>query len=111
MRDVDGEPTDETARRELIEEAGLAAARVDLLAELYPAPGLTDSVTTVFLATGCTPAERAPHGPEEEHSRLLHLPFEDAMAMVLDGSIRDAKTVIALLLTERRMRDGDLSGP
>ena len=107
MRDVDGEPTDDTARRELIEEAGLAAGRVDLLAELYPAPGLTDSVTTIYLATGCTPVERAPHGPEEVHSRLLHLPFEDAVAMVLDGRIKDAKTMTAVLLTERRMRDGD----
>ncbi len=111
MRDVADEPTDETARRELVEEAGLAAARVDLLSEFYPSPGLTDSVTSVYLATGCTAVERAPHGPEEEHSRLLHLPFEDAMAMVLDGRIRDAKTVIALLLAERRLRDGDLSGP
>ena len=111
MRDVDGEPTAETARRELVEEAGLAAARVDLLTEFYPSPGLTDSVTTVYLATGCTPVERAPHGPEEVHSRVLHLPFEDAVAMVLDGRVRDAKTVLALLLTERRLRDGDVSGP
>jgi len=107
MRDVDGEPTEVTATRELVEEAGLAAARVDLLSELYPSPGLTDSVTTIYLATGCTPVERAPHGPEEVHSRLLHLPFEDAVAMVLDGRIKDAKTVTAVLLTERRMRDGD----
>jgi ADP-ribose pyrophosphatase len=111
MRDVEGEPTEETARRELIEEAGLAAARVDLLTELYPSPGMTDSVTTIYLATGCTPVERAPHGPEEVHSRLLHLPFQDAVAMVLDGRIRDAKTVTAVLLTERRMRDGDLPEP
>ena len=110
MRDVEGEPTDETARRELIEEAGLHAGRVDLLHELYPSPGLTDSVTTVYLATGCTPVERAPHGPEEVHARIVHLPFEDAVAMVLDGCIRDAKTVVAILLTERRLRSGDLTG-
>ena len=111
MRDVEGEPTEETARRELIEEAGLAAGRLDLLGEIYPSPGLTDSVTTIYLATGCTPVEAAPHGPEEVHARLLHLPFEDAVAMVLDGRIKDAKTVTAVLLTERRMRDGDLPEP
>lgn len=109
MRDVEGEPTDETARRELIEEAGLAAGHVELLTELYPSPGLTDSVTTIYLATECTPVERAPHGPEEVHSRLVHLPFEDAVAMVVDGRIKDAKTVTAVLLTDRRMRDGDVS--
>jgi ADP-ribose pyrophosphatase len=111
MRDVPGEPPAETARRELIEEAGLAAGQLEELHEFYPSPGLTDSVTSVFLATECTPVERAPHGPEEVYARLVHLPFEDAMSMVLDGRIRDAKTVIALLLTERRLRDGDLGGP
>lgn len=108
MRDVPGEPTVETARRELVEEAGLASARLEELHEFYPSPGLTDSVTSVFLATGCTPVDRAPHGPEEVYARLVHLPFEDAVAMVLDGRIRDAKTVIALLLTERRLRGGDV---
>lgn len=108
MRDVEDEPPEETARRELIEEAGLTAARVDLLTEIYPSPGITDSTTTIYLATGCTAAPRAPHGPEEVYSRLVHLPFEDAVAMVLDGRIVDAKTVTAILLTERRMRDDDL---
>ena len=107
MRDIVGEAPIEVARRELIEEAGLAAGRIDLLAEIYPSPGLTDSVTTIYLATACTPVEAAPHGPEEVHARLLHLPFEDAVAMVLDGRIKDAKTVTAVLLTDRRMRDGD----
>ncbi len=109
MRDVEGEPTDTTARREMVEEAGLVAGHVEPLTELYPSPGLTDSVTTIYLATGCAPVERAPHGPEEVHSRLVHLPFEDAVAMVVDGRIKDAKTVTAVLLTERRMRDGDVS--
>ena len=108
MRDVDGEPTDVTATRELVEEAGLQAARVDLLTELYPSPGLTDSVTTIYLATGCRPVERAPDGPEEVYSRLVHLPFEDALAMVLDGRIKDAKTVVAIMFTDQRMRAGDL---
>ena len=108
MRDVDGEPTDETARRELVEEAGLAASRLDELHVFYPAPGLTDSVTTIYLATGCTPVDRAPHGPEEVHASIVHLPFGDAVSMVVEGRIRDAKTVIAVLLTERRLRDGDV---
>ncbi len=78
MRDVEGEPTEETARRELAEEAGLVPERLDLLIELVPSPGMTDGVTTVYLATGCTPVARQLHGPEEEHSRLLHVPLADA---------------------------------
>ena len=41
MRDVEGEPTEETARRELAEEAGLVPERLDLLIELVPSPGMT----------------------------------------------------------------------
>lgn len=110
MRDVDGEPPEETARRELVEEAGLAPGRLDLLIELYPSPGLTDSVTTVYLATDCTAAERSLHGPEEEHSEVLHLPLEDAVGAIERGDIRDAKSVVGLLLAERRLRAGDGPG-
>jgi ADP-ribose pyrophosphatase len=111
MRDVPDEPPEETARRELIEEAGLAPGRLDLLTEFYPSPGMTDSVTTIYVATDSTAAPRALHGPEEEHSHLLHLPLEDAVAMVEDGRIRDAKTVIGVLLTERRLQAGDVVVP
>lgn len=107
MRDVDGEAPEETARRELIEEVGLAPGHLELLVEMFPSPGMTDSVTTIYLASDCTAAERSLHGPEEEHSELLHLPLQDALAMVERGDIVDAKTVAGLLLTERRMRAND----
>lgn len=110
MRDVDGEQPEETARRELIEEAGLAAGDLDLLVELCPSPGMTDAVTTVYLATDCTPRDRALQGPEEDHSELLHLPLADAIAQIGSGAITDAKTVAGLLLTEHRLRAGD-DGP
>jgi ADP-ribose pyrophosphatase len=111
MRDVPGEPTEETARRELIEEAGLAPGRLEPLTEFYPSPGMTDSVCTIYLATDCVAARRDLHGPEEEDSRVLHLPLEDALAMVDDRRILDAKTVIGILLTDRRLRAGDVAVP
>lgn len=107
MRDVEGEHTAEVARRELIEEAGLEADGIELLTEILPSPGMTDSVTTLYLATGCTPVPHDRQGPEEEHMELLHLPLSDAVAMVTAGEIADAKTVVALLLTERKLRDSD----
>ena len=107
MRDVDGEATDEVARRELIEEAGLRAGELELLTEILPSPGMTDSVTTLYLATDCTPAPHDRQGPEEEHMELLHLPLADAVAMVESGEIADAKTVVALLLADRRLRRSD----
>jgi 8-oxo-dGTP pyrophosphatase MutT (NUDIX family) len=103
MRDVPGEPPEQTGRRELIEEAGLAAGEMELLLEMLPSPGMTDSVCSIFLATGCTPVERQLHGPEEQHSEILRLPLVEALAMIDDGRIADAKTVAGLLMTARRL--------
>jgi ADP-ribose pyrophosphatase len=68
---------------------------------------MTDAVTTLYLATECTPVPHDRQGPEEEHMELLHLPLAEAVAMVDRGEIADAKTVVALLLTERRLRTSD----
>lgn len=107
MRDIEGEDTAEVARRELIEEAGLSAGRVDLLTEIFPSPGMTDSVTTIYLATECTVVAHDRQGPEEENMELLHVPLDSAIAMIERGEICDAKSVVGLLLTERRLRSSD----
>ncbi len=107
MRDIEGEDTAEVARRELIEEAGLLAGELVQLIEMYPSPGMTDSVTSIYLATNCTSTATDRQGPEEAHMEILHLPLLDALAMVDSGEIRDAKTVTALLLTDRRLRSAD----
>ena len=104
MRDVPGEPPDETARRELIEEIGQTPGALVHLVDLYPSPALTDSVTTVYLATDLRPAQRHAHGPEERHMEVLHVSLAEAVDWVLSGRIRDAKTVAGLLLTDRMMR-------
>jgi 8-oxo-dGDP phosphatase len=109
MRDVEDEPVADTIARELIEEAGVHAARLEPLLEFYPSAGMTDSVLHLYLATELTPVPRDLHGPEEEAMELLHVPLGTALDMVLSGEIRDAKTIIGLLLVERRLRDGDAS--
>jgi 8-oxo-dGTP pyrophosphatase MutT (NUDIX family) len=111
MRDVDGEDTAEVARRELIEEAGLEAGELDLLTEIMPSPGMTDSITTLYLATDCRPVPHDRHGPEEEHMEILHLPLAEAIAMVDSGEISDAKSVVALLMADRRLRASDHPAP
>lgn len=110
MRDVPGEAAIETARRELAEEVGYRASTYELLIELFPSPGLTDAVTTVFLATGLEPVERSLHGPEEEHMVVELVPLDRAVEMVERGEIRDAKTAVALLLAARRISQGDHDG-
>jgi 8-oxo-dGTP pyrophosphatase MutT (NUDIX family) len=107
MRDVPGEPVAVTAARELVEEVGLEAGHLEHLIDFYPSAGLTDSVLTLFLATDLAPVPRSTHGPEEDDMEIVHLPLADAVDMVLRNEIHDAKTVIGVLLAERRLRAGD----
>lgn len=104
MRDIEGEDTAAVARRELQEEVGLAAGHLHRLGEIYPSPGMTDSVTTLYLATDCTTVASDRQGPEEEHMEVLHVPFTAALDMVDRAEIRDAKSVAALLLAERHLQ-------
>lgn len=104
MRDVPDEPPVETGRRELAEEAGLAPAEMTHLVDVCPSPGMTDSVCIVYLATGCTTVEHDRHGPEESEMELLHVPLDDALAMIDRGEICDAKTIAGLFATDRRLR-------
>ena len=104
MRDVSGEPPEQTGRRELAEEAGLEAGQMTHLIDMLPSPGLTDSVTTIYMATECTPVERDLHGPEEQHSELIEVPLTTAVEMIERGEIVDAKSVVGLLLGRARSR-------
>lgn len=104
MRDVPDEDPADTGRRELVEEAGLAAGDITHLVDMLPSPGMTDAVCSIFLATGCTPAEHDRQGPEEHHMEVLHVPLDEALAMIDRGEIADAKTVCGLFATDRRIR-------
>lgn len=110
MRDVPGEPTEVTAQRELIEEVGLAPGTLTHLIDMYPSPGMTDSVCTIYMATDCTPAEIDRRGPEEQAMEIVHVPLDDALAMIDRGEIVDAKTVCGLFATARCLTKGDGSG-
>lgn len=106
MRDVEGEPAEETARRELLEEVGLVAGRLVPLTRFSPSVGMTDAELFVFLALDLEQRERDVHGPEEAHMDVVEVSLDDAVAMVVAGEIHDAKTIIGLLLAERRLGDG-----
>lgn len=110
MRDVADEPTEVTAARELIEEVGLRAGHLEPLVDFHPSAGMTDSVLYLYLATDLHAVERETQGPEEAHSEVVHLPLATAIDMVLSGEIRDAKTIIGLLLVERHLARTDRSG-
>ena len=106
MRDIADEPPEVTAERELIEEAGLSAGRLEFLTHFYTSAGMTDSMLHIYLATELVDVERDVHGPEESHMEVVRLPLAEAVDMVVRGEIHDAKTVIGLLLVDRRLREG-----
>jgi ADP-ribose pyrophosphatase len=104
LRDVAGEPTEETARRELAEEVGYrSTGELVHLSSFWTAVGLLDEVCHVFLATDLEPCAPSPHGAEEEAMTVELVALDDVPAMVADGRLRDAKTVIGLLLARERL--------
>lgn len=103
MRDIPDEPTELTAERELVEEVGLRPGRLEHLIDFYPSVGMTDAVLAVYLATDLVEVGNETHGPEEAHMEIVEMPLAKAVEMVVRGEIHDAKTMIGLLLAERRV--------
>jgi 8-oxo-dGTP pyrophosphatase MutT (NUDIX family) len=104
LRDKEGEPPEATAARELAEEAGLAAERYELLTEFVNAAGMTDQRTIIYLATGLRSVPNQADGLEEEYLSVERRPLAVAVEAAARGELIDAKTVIGLLLAERRLR-------
>lgn len=102
IKDVVGEPEASTAERELVEEAGLTAASMEHLVTIHNAPGMSDEVIALYLAEGLTAVPHDPQGAEEMAMTVERMPLAEAVAMIADGRITDAKTIVGLLLAERR---------
>jgi ADP-ribose pyrophosphatase len=96
-----GETPERTARRELEEEAGIRAGRIERLGSMISTPGFCNEEVHLYLARDL---ERVPSAPEEQELFEVHwLPFATALAQVQDGTIRDAKTMLGLLLGAGRL--------
>ena len=101
-RDVEGEDPSLTAKRELEEEVGLRAEKVELLLDFYNSPGFCDEHSFAYLATGLTECERAPVGPEEAAMTIEYIRLDDVPDLIASGELTDAKSIIALLLARER---------
>ena len=101
--DVDGEPLEATAVRELAEEVGLAADRLELLTRTVITPGFCDEYTSVYLATGLHPVPTDRQGAEERFMEVVEVPLDRFDAMVDDGSIIDSTTILGVGLARRRL--------
>jgi 8-oxo-dGTP pyrophosphatase MutT (NUDIX family) len=102
-RDLAGEDPVDTARRELLEEVGKHAATLEKLGEFHNSPGFSNEHSIVYLATGLSDGAPERQGVEELHMDVIEIPLDDVLAMVADGSIRDAKSIIGLLLARDRL--------
>ena len=96
-----GESPETCAARELEEELGVVAERLDPLSDFYTTPGFCAERLWVFLATGLR--ETARNHEEDEIIEVVRIPFARALEMVASGEIEDAKTIIGLLLAARRL--------
>jgi 8-oxo-dGTP pyrophosphatase MutT (NUDIX family) len=100
--DHEGESELECAKRELAEEAELAAAEWTELTKIYPSPGYISEVVTIFIATGLSPASG--ERDADEAIDIVRLPLADVDAEI--PRIRDASTLIALMALRDRLAAG-----
>lgn len=99
------EPPHVTAERELIEETGFRAAKIELLHAFFLSPGILDEKMHLYLATGLTAGPAAREEGEEIENWLV--PWAEAVAMIFRGEIQDAKTIVGLLWVDRLRGEGN----
>ena len=90
------ERPEEGAARELEEELGLVAGRMEKLCEFFVSPGFCAEKMWLYLATELT--ETSQRLEDDELIEVVRLPISRALQMITEGEIEDAKTIIGLML-------------
>jgi 8-oxo-dGDP phosphatase len=110
LRDVAGEPLLETARRELLEEAGYQAATWHVLADFLSSPGITTERLRVFLARDLTvvPPEEREYVPEHEEAYLTTawVPLAEALRGILAGDLHNGVAMVGILSAYAAQSEG-----
>jgi len=99
-----GEAPEACAAREVQEEVGHQAGRLEHLASIYTTPGFTDEVIHLYIGRDLTPVPQ-----QLDHDEVLtveRLRFAEAIAMIRDGRLVDSKSICALLLAQDRLAPG-----
>jgi ADP-ribose pyrophosphatase len=89
----------ETARRELREETGYEARSIEKLHEFWVSPGILREKMHLYVARDLTPGE--PRTEQGEEIKSLIVTWTEALAMIDARQVRDAKTIVGLLLYDR----------
>jgi len=97
----DQEAPEAGAARELEEELGLVAGKLEKLCEFFVSPGFCEEKMWLYLATDFT--ETGQRLDDDEMIEVVRLPIERALQMITDGEIEDAKTIIGLMLAAPRI--------
>ena len=97
----DKERPEEGAARELEEELGLVAGKLEKLSEFFVSPGFCEEKMWLYLATDLT--ETAQRLEDDELIEVVRLSIDRALQMITDGEIEDAKTIIGLMLAAPRL--------
>lgn len=98
-----GEDAETCARREVQEETGYEAGKVERLGGFYSAPGFCTEFLECFLLTDLTEAQAG--GDEDENIEIEHLTFEQALAGIRNGEIKDAKSIAGILMWNSLKRE------
>jgi ADP-ribose pyrophosphatase len=102
LLDVEGEPPELGARRELREEAGFEAAELTYLCTMVNSPGFCTERVSIYVATGLSHVGTDRQGHEEQHMSLEHVRIADIPTLIETGAVTDSKTVIGLLMVAGR---------
>ena len=94
-----GEHPDDCARRELEEETGYVAGKLQLLTSIYTTPGFCNEIIHIYLATQLT--KTVQHLDEDEFLNIEQYEQEEVHQMITDGRIHDAKSIVALLMAKK----------
>src|SRR5690606_25955570 len=95
----EGESPETCAARELEEELGLRAEKLEKISEFYVSPGFLTEKMHLYLATGLTETQQKPE--DDEILTIERHPLADLMNMVENGEIKDAKTIVGVMVVER----------
>ena len=91
------------AAREIEEETGYAAANFVRLGKIIPVPGYSDETITLFLCTGLTLKQQKLDA--DEQITVSPVPFDEAITMIRDGRIQDAKSIAGLFMARQHLEE------